>query len=107
MAARTACPCLPTPHLPHPPPPVPRHPFNPPSLPRIVVWTSSVRFSVETLFTTSGEALDTAEWQVMESRLLYALTTYPWVQLQVILYVELFVRVCACARLCLRAGACL
>jgi hypothetical protein len=52
---------------------------------KIRVWFG--RSSIEALYSSSTQ-LDLATWRIIESRILYALETYPWVQLQVIVYGE-------------------
>jgi hypothetical protein len=52
---------------------------------KIRVWFG--RSSIDALYSSSSQ-LDLTMWHVIESRMLYALETYPWVQFQVIVYGE-------------------
>jgi hypothetical protein len=50
---------------------------------QIRVWFAKSRNGVEALFAADGKALNLPYWQTIDARLQYALTNYPWVQLQV------------------------
>lgn len=52
-------------------------------LAQIRTWFAKSRNNVEALFTADGHALSLPYWQTIEDRLQYALTNYPWVQMQV------------------------
>ncbi len=68
---------------------------------RIRTWFAASRHGVEALFQPHGTAgamtLNVTYWQAMEDRVLYAQHTYPWVQLQLILFGEDFATLSAAA----------
>jgi hypothetical protein len=55
---------------------------------KIRAWLASGRHSVREAVNAKGTALAPTFWNVMEQRLLYAWSKYPFVQIQVILYGE-------------------
>lgn len=57
---------------------------------KIVVWSAGTRatHSLAQLYTPSLVAMNLTYWALMEDRLVYALTTYPRIQLQLIVYAQ-------------------
>jgi hypothetical protein len=57
---------------------------------KIVVWSAGTRatHSLAQLYTPSLVAMNLTYWALMEDRLVYALTRYPRIQLQLIVYVS-------------------